>query len=126
MYRPQHDREVEQRVYRPEQGPLLRGMRRAIPVLTVVFWIAAAILAVLLALPSFVGGMGAWQHVLTGISLLVVVACSGAIAWVEFGSNPAADTERGEWTNKMLFYGLVFAVSFFVASLYWAGIYFAR
>lgn len=126
MYRPRPDRVEEQRVHRPEQGPLLRGMHRAVPVMTVMFWVAAAILVVLFALPSFVGSLGSWQHVLTGISLLVVVACSGAIAWVEFGSNPAADAERGEWTNKMLFYGLVFAVSFFVASLYWAGIYFAR
>jgi hypothetical protein len=54
---------------------------------------------------------------MTGISLLVVVVCSGAIAWVEFRSNPKEDAERGEWTNKMLFYGLVFAITFFVAFL---------
>jgi hypothetical protein len=49
-----------------------------------------------------------------------------AIAWVEFGSNPAADAERGEWTNRMLFYGLVFAVTFFVAFLFWVSLYSAR
>jgi hypothetical protein len=54
---------------------------------------------------------------MTGIPLLVVVVCSGAIAWVEFRSNPKEDAECGEWTNKMLFYGLVFAITFFVAFL---------
>ncbi len=62
---------------------------------------------------------------MTGISLLVVVVCSGAIAWIEFRSNPKEDAERGEWTNKMLFFGLVFAGTFFVAFLYWASLYFA-
>jgi hypothetical protein len=104
----------------------LRGMRRAVPALTVMFWVAAAILVVLFMLSSFVGEVGSWSRLLTGVALLVVVACSGAIAWVEFGSNPPADAERGEWTNKMLFYGLVFAISFFVGFLYWVGIYFAR
>ena len=62
---------------------------------------------------------------MTGISLLVVVVCSVAIAWVEFRSNPKEDAERGEWTNKMLFYGLVFAITFFVAFLYLPALYFA-
>jgi hypothetical protein len=104
----------------------LRGLRRAVPALTVMFWVAAAILVVLFMLSSFVGEVGSWSRLPTGVTLLVVVACSGAIAWVEFGSNPPADAERGEWTNKMLFYGLVFAISFFVGFLYWVGIYFAR
>jgi hypothetical protein len=101
-------------------------MRSALPVLTVVFWAAAAIFVVLLAVPSFIGSLGAWLSLLTGISLLVVVLSSGAIAWVEFRSNPTEDAERGEWTNKMLFYGLVFAITFFVAFLYWLSLYFAR
>jgi hypothetical protein len=91
-----------------------------------VFWIAAAILVVLLAVSSFVLSMWTWLRLLTGTTLLIVVACSGAIAWVEFESNPAADAERGEWTNRMLFYGLVFAVTFFVAFLFWVSLYFAR
>ena len=101
-------------------------MRSALPIVTVVFWIAAAIFVVLLAVPSFIGNIGAWLHWITGISLLVVVACSGAIAWVEFKSNPSEDAERGEWTNKMLFYGLVFAITFVVAFLYGLTLYFAR
>ena len=51
---------------------------------------------------------------------------SSAIAWVEFRSNPQEDAERGEWTNNMLFYSLVFAITFFVAFLYRAGLFFAR
>jgi hypothetical protein len=94
--------------------------------LTVVFWVAAAIFVVMIALYAFTQSMGAWLSWMTGISLLVVTVTSGAIAWVEFSSNPEEDAERGEWTNKMLFYGLVFAITFFVAFLYWAGLFFAR
>jgi len=94
--------------------------------LTVVFWVAAAIFVVMIALYAFTQSMGAWLSWMTGISLLVVTVTSGAIAWVEFSSNPEEGAERGEWTNKMLFYGLVFAITFFVAFLYRAGLFFAR
>jgi hypothetical protein len=100
-------------------------MRNALPVLTVVFWISAALLVVLFAMPSITGGIGSWLHWVTGLTLLVVMLSSGAIAWVEFRGNPMEDAERGEWTNKMLFYGLVFAATFFVAFLYWLTIYFS-
>ena len=124
MYQPQHDRGQERRIDRSRQSSFFRGMHSALPVVTVVFWVTAAILVVLFAVPSFVQGTGAWLHWMTGISLLLVVTCSGAITWVEFKSNPSEDAERGEWTNRMLFYGLVFAVTFFVAFLYWLTIYF--
>jgi hypothetical protein len=94
--------------------------------LTVVFWVAAAIFVVMIALYAFTQSMGAWLSWTMGISLLVVTVTSGAIAWVEFRSNPEEDAERGEWTNKMLFYALVFALTFFVAFLYWASLFFAR
>jgi hypothetical protein len=90
-----------------------------------VFWVAAAILVVLFALPSFIGSIGTWLNWITGLALLVVMLSSGAIAWVEFKSNPPEEAERGEWTNKMLFYGLVFGVTFFVAFLYWLAIIFS-
>jgi hypothetical protein len=35
------------------------------------------------------------------------------------------DTERGEWTNSMLFYQLVCMIGFIVACLYLAARYFA-
>ena len=125
MYHPQHDREQEQRMHRSQQqGSFFRRMRSALPVVTVVFWVAAAILVVLFAVPSFMGSIGLWLRWITAITLLVVTLSSGAIAWVEFKSNPSEDAERGEWTNKMLFYGLVFAVAFFVGFLYWMTIIF--
>jgi hypothetical protein len=126
MYHPQHDREQEQRMHRSQQqGAFFRRMRSALPVVTVVFWGAAAILVVLFAVPSFIGSIGPWLRWITAITLLVVTLSSGAIAWVEFKSNPPEDAEQGEWTNKMLFYGLVFAVTFFVAFLYWVSLYFS-
>jgi hypothetical protein len=93
---------------------------------TVVFWVAAAIFVVMIALYAFTQSMEAWLSWTIGISLLAVTVTSGAIAWVEFRSNPEEDAERGEWTNKMLFYALVFALTFFVAFLYWASLFFAR
>jgi len=123
MYRPKQGREQEQRTHRPEQGQLIR---RALPVLTVVFWVAAAICVVMIAVYALTQSMGAWLSWMTGISLLFVVISSGAIAWVEFRSNPKEDAERGEWTNKMLFFALVFAGTFFVAFLYWLTLYFTR
>jgi hypothetical protein len=95
-------------------------------VLTVVFWVAAAICVMTIAVYAFAQSMGAWLSWMTGVSLLFVVMSSGALAWVEFRSNPKEDAERGEWTNKMLFYGLVFAGTFFVAFLYWLSLFFAR
>ena len=126
MYRPKQGRDQEQRTYRPEQSQFIRT---ALPVMTVVFWVAAAICVVMLAVYAFTQSMGAWLSWMTGISLLFVVLSSGAIAWVEFRSNPKEDAERGEWTNKMLmlyFISLVFAVTFFVSFLYWVSLFFAR
>ena len=126
MYHPQHDREQERRMHRSrQQGSFFRRMRNALPVVTLVFWVAAAILVVLFAVTSFIGSIGPWLRWMSAITLLVVTLSSGAIAWVEFKSNPSEEAERGEWTNKMLFYGLVFAVSFFVAFLYWVSLYFS-
>jgi len=95
-------------------------------VLTVAFWVAASICVVMIAVYSLTENVGAWLTWTTGISLLLVVVCSGAIAWIEFRSNPMEDAERGEWTNKMLFFGLVFAITFFVTFIYWVSLYFAR
>ena len=122
MYHPQHDRDQEQRTNRPQQAHFIRS---ALPVLTVVFWVAAAIGVVAIAVYSFTQSIGAWLSWIIGISLLAVVVSSGAIAWAEFRSNPQEDAEGGEWTNKMLFYGLVFAITFFVTFLYLPALYFA-
>jgi hypothetical protein len=125
MYRPQHDRGQEQHTPRPQQGLFFRSMRNALPILTVVFWVAAAIFVVLLTVPSFAGSNGVGLRLPSGVSYLVVVLSSGAILWIEFRSNPTEDAERGEWTNKMLFYGLVFALTLFVGFYYLPALYFA-
>jgi hypothetical protein len=122
MYRPQHDRGQEQHVHRPQQGQFIRS---ALRVLTVVFWVGASICVAAIAMSSFTESIGAWLSWIIGVSLLLVVVSSGAIAWAEFRSNPGEDTERGEWTNKMLFYGIVFAITFFVTSLYLPALYLA-
>ena len=99
-------------MYRPTPARLV------LRVLTVVFWVAATICVLTIAASSFTGSVGAWSSWTTGVSLLLVMLSSGGIAWSEFKSNPEADAERGEWTNKMLFYALVFAITFLVAFLY--------
>ena len=85
-------------------------MEQAVRILNIVFWVAAPLLALSLY----------FLHVPVVIAALfvVVVVCSGFIAWYEFRLNPMADTELGEWTTKQLFFGLVFAITFFVAFLY--------
>jgi hypothetical protein len=75
-----------------------------------VFWVATTICVVAIAASSFTGSVGAWSSWTTGVSLLLVMLSFGAIAWSEFRSNPEADAERGEWTNKMLFYTLIFTI----------------
>jgi len=85
-------------------------VEQAVRILNVVFWVAAPILVLSLFFLDV--------PVVIAILMVVVVVCSGAIAWYEFRLNPMADTERGEWTNRQLFYGLVFAITFFVAFLY--------
>lgn len=101
-------------------------MQKTLRALTVGFWVVAPICVVAIAASSFGESAGAWLSWTTGISLLLVMLCSGGIAWAEFRANPLAETERGEWTNKMLFYALVFTATLFVAFLYLPTLYFAR
>jgi hypothetical protein len=79
-------------------------------VLNIVFWVAAVLLVVSLVLFD--------APAVNAILMMVVVVCSGSLAWYEFRLNPMADTERGEWTSRQLFYALVFTITFFVAFLY--------
>jgi uncharacterized BrkB/YihY/UPF0761 family membrane protein len=126
MYHPQHDRGQERHTHRQEQRHFIRAALRVLTVvLTAVFWFAAAIFAVLLAVPSVAGSIGVDLPLLRGVSYLIVVMSSGAILWIEFASNPTEDAERGEWTSKMLFYGLVFAFTLFVGFYYLPALYFA-
>jgi hypothetical protein len=89
-------------------------------VLNVVFWVAAALVVASLVFTNFAAGLfgDSGSQVVKAVLLVVVVLCSGLIALYEFRLNPLEDTERGEWTGRQLFYGLVFTITFFVAFLF--------
>ncbi len=95
-------------------------MGSLVRVLNVVFWVAAPLFVASLVLPDLTAALfgDKGSRVVNAVLITVVVVCSGAIASYEFGRNPIADTERGEWTNRQLFYALVFAISFFLAGLF--------
>jgi hypothetical protein len=122
MYRPKQGREPRQNVPRRERHAHLDAV---LPALTVVFWASALIFVVLMAFYALTGSVGVALSWATGISLSLVTVTSGAILWTELRNNPLDDTERGEWTTKMLFYGFVCAFSFIVACLYLPALYFA-
>jgi hypothetical protein len=75
-----------------------------------VFWVAAPLLVASLLLSDFTAGLfgDSGAQVLNAVLLVVVVICSGLMALYEFRLNPIADTERGEWTGRQLFYAIVF------------------
>jgi hypothetical protein len=85
-------------------------MEAVVRVLNVIFWVVAALLVAALFFLD--------APVVNAVLMVAVVVSSGAIAWYEFRLNPMADTERGEWTGRQLFYGLVFTITFFVSFLY--------
>ena len=122
MYHPRQGRRQEQDVRPRERN---RYLDAALPVVTVVFWASALAFVVLMAVYALTGKVGTLTSWATGVSLVLVVVTSGAITWIELGNNPLDDTERGEWTTKMLFYGFVCAISFIVAFLYLPALYFA-
>jgi hypothetical protein len=122
MYSPRSGGREEQVVRRPERR---RIVDVALMALTVVFWVGAAVFVALIASYSLTGSVGRASSLATGISLSVVAVSSGVITWVEFRRNAPEEAERGEWTNRALFYGLVCVISFFVAFLYLPALYFA-
>ena len=86
----------------------------------IVFWVAASLFVVSLALSDFnvvlFGDRG--LRVINAALLVVVVVCSGVIASHEFWLNPMDETERGEWTNRQLFFAIIFATSLFIAAFF--------
>ena len=85
-------------------------MDPVVRVLDVVFWIIVAFLVA--------GLVYLKEPAVNAVLMALVVVCSGVLALYEFRLNPLSDTERGEWTGRQLFYGLVFTITFFVAFLY--------
>jgi di/tricarboxylate transporter len=122
MYHPRQNRRRDQNVHRRERNSYVDAV---LPVLTVVFWASALTFVGLMVLYAVTKNVGAASTWATGISLSVVAVSSGAITWIELRNNPLDDTERGEWTNKMLFYGLACVFSFIVVCLYLPALYFA-
>jgi MFS family permease len=94
-------------------GPLWR-------VLNVVLWVAAAPFVASLFLSDLAAGLfGERGSRVVNVALLVaIVVCCGAITSYESGRNPIADTERGERTNRQLFFALVFTIGFFLGGYF--------
>lgn len=92
-------------------------------VLNAVFWVAAPLFAASLLLAwlsydSMAGLLGdKGVRVVNAVLIGVVMVSSGMITLYEFRLNPIADTERGEWTSRQLFYAVVFTITFFSAFL---------
>jgi hypothetical protein len=122
MYRPKQGRGRRESVRAPRRRNPLAAVR--LP-LTVVFWASALIFVALMALYAWTKSVGMASSWAAGISLALMTLSSGAITWIELGNNPLDDTERGEWSNQMLFYGLMCVFSFLVACLYLPALYFA-
>jgi hypothetical protein len=92
-------------------------MEQLLRILNITFWVAAPLFVASLFLSDITVGLigDKGLRVVNAVLLVVIVVCSGAITSYEFGRNPIADTERGEWTNRQLFYAVVFTISFFMA-----------
>jgi len=95
-------------------------MESLVRILNRVFWVAAALFVASLFLTDITAGLfgESGAQVVKAVLLVVVVICSGLIAWHEFRLNPMADTERGEWTGRQLFYAIVFTITFFVGFIF--------
>ena len=122
MYHPQQGRRQDQDVPRRER---IRFLDAVLPVFTVIFWASALTFVGLMALYAVTKSVGTASTWAAGISLSLIAVSSGAITWIELRNNPLDDTERGEWTNKMLFYGLACVFSVIIAGLYLPALYFA-
>jgi hypothetical protein len=122
MYRPRQGRRRDQNVRRREPN---RYLNAVLPALTVACWASALTfvgLMILYAVTKNVGTVSTWA---AGICLSLVALSSGVITLIELRNNPLDETERGEWTNKLLFYGLLCVFSFIVVCLYLPALYFA-
>ena len=96
--------------------------------ITAVFWANVAAAVPWLALSNAAGPLGdavGGSRLIFSALISTIAACSGLLLWREWRDDPAEPCEYGEWTNKQLFYAIVFATSFFVAFLGLAGLYFS-
>jgi len=99
-------------------------MERIVRILTVFLWVAATLFVALLFAAGqsfeFLMGLLGRERLETLEAVLVgtVAVCSGLIAWYEFRSNNAGETEYGEWTGKAALYSTLFGIAFFLSFLF--------
>ena len=96
-------------------------MERFVRILTVVLWVAATLFVASLFAAGqsfdFLVGLLGPERLETFEAVLVgtVAVCSGLIAWYEFRTNNAGETEYGEWTGKAAFYATIFGIALFMS-----------
>lgn len=106
-------------------------MDSAVRVLSVVFWITAAIMALWLAFNLWDGGavedmLGDAGASFVYTPLLGIIAlCSGTILWHEWRNNPVEESEYGEGTNRQLLHAIVFCITFFIGFISFADWFFS-
>lgn len=99
-------------------------MERFVRILTVFLWVAATLFVVALFTGGlsfdFLVGLLGRETLETIEAVLVgtVTVCSGLIAWYEFRTNNAEETEYGEWTGKAALYATIFGIALFLSFLF--------
>jgi len=99
-------------------------MERFVRILTVVLWVAAtlfvaALFAAGLSVDLGMGGVGReGRNTIKTVLVGTVTVCSGLIAWYEFRTNNAEETEYGEWTGKAALYATIFGITLFLSFLF--------
>jgi len=99
-------------------------MERFVRILTVFLWVAATLFVAMLFAAGlsfdFLVGLLGRERLETFEALLVVIVavCSRLIAWYEFRTNNADETEYGEWTGKAALYSTLFGITLFLSFLF--------
>ena len=99
-------------------------MQRVVRILTWFLWVAATLFVAMLFAAGlsfdFLMGLLGRERLETFEAVLVgtVAVCSGLIAWYEFRTNNAEETEYGEWTGKAALYATIFGITLFLSFLY--------
>ena len=99
-------------------------MERFVRILTVCLWVAATLFVAMLFAGAlsfdFLIGLLGSERLETFEAVLVgtVTVCSGLIAWYEFRTHNAEETEYTEWTGKAALYSTLFGITFFLSFLF--------
>ena len=99
-------------------------MERVVRILTWFLWVAATLFVAMLFAAGlsfdFLMGLLGRERLETFEAVLVgtVTVCSGLIAWYEFRTNNAEETEYGEWTVKAALYSTIFGIALFLSFLF--------